>query len=600
MIEKMRKYTFVLHHTDYASFLSGLQNLGMVHIIKSTSDKTEKLIKTRQDIEAFANEIKFMHKYVSETSEKKQTSQLAVQMKSKIDQAHLDRDRLNHIYAVLAKEIAELEPWGEFSYDTVNKLEEAGLQVDLFICSKTHFKQEWMELYPLQIINTISHYIYFVIVHSKDEAVSVEAETFKIPPRSLSDLKKHELEIAADLANIEDFYKENALAAIELFENEISRLTMDYDFEDATLQAIPEADENVMVLQGWIPKRLEKNLVEFTESANVISIGANPSPEDDVPVLLKNNLFARIFEPIAKLFMLPYYKDLDLTPFFAPFYLLFFGFCSGDMGYGFVLFILGFLLKMKFKKPAIAPYFNLLMLLGLGTVVMGFVMGSVFAIDLKTVSWLKPMILMKNTNMIFNFALLLGAIQILWGILINSIKQMSHLGFRHGIATLGSFVFILGLVISGSTMLGAKPGVLLNYTKYLMYAGLFMIFFFNLPGKNIFLNLANGLWIMYNLVMGFFGDLLSYIRLFALGVSSAILGIVVNSMAKQFSAIPVIGPVIFILFMIGGHGLNIAISSLGAFVHPLRLTFVEFYKNAGFNGPGMQYNPFRKQNQIIK
>jgi V/A-type H+/Na+-transporting ATPase subunit I len=85
-----------------------------------------------------------------------------------------------------------------------------------------------------------------------------------------------------------------------------------------------------------------------------------------------------------------------------------------------------------------------------------------------------------------------------------------------------------------------------------------------------------------------------------LGVSGGILGYVVNTMAAQFSSVPVIGPVIFILFMLAGHGLNIALSSLGAFVHPMRLTFVEFFNNSGFSGPGIPYKPFGKQNQLIK
>jgi len=293
--------------------------------------------------------------------------------------------------------------------------------------------------------------------------------------------------------------------------------------------------------------------------------------------------------------MLPHYNDLDLTPFFAPFYLMFFGFCSGDLGYGIVLFLLGFLLKKKTKEASVIPFLNLIQLLGLGTVVMGFVMGSVFAFDLKTIPWIAKAILIKDTNQIFNFALLLGVIQILWGIIINSVKQMRQSGVKGGIATLGTFIFLLSLALTGSTLMGANPGNILNYTKYASYIGLFLIFFFNSPGKNLFINFASGLWLMYNLVTGFFGDLLSYIRLFALGVSSAILGIVVNSMAKQFSSIPIIGPVVFLLFMFAGHGLNIALSSLGAFVHPLRLTFVEFYKNAGFNGPGLEFKPFGKK-----
>jgi len=100
---------------------------------------------------------------------------------------------------------------------------------------------------------------------------------------------------------------------------------------------------------------------------------------------------------------------------------------------------------------------------------------------------------------------------------------------------------------------------------------------------------------MYNTITGIFGDLLSYIRLFALGIASSILGLVINQMAISFGSAKYIGPVIFILFVVVGHTANLAISSLGAFVHPMRLTFVEFYKNAGFKGGGKPYQPFSKQ-----
>jgi V/A-type H+-transporting ATPase subunit I len=207
---------------------------------------------------------------------------------------------------------------------------------------------------------------------------------------------------------------------------------------------------------------------------------------------------------------------------------------------------------------------------------------------------LEPFILIKSTEQIFNFALLLGVIQIITGKILNAVKQMMQSGFMHGIATFGITLFVLCLAITGSTMLGAKPGNILKYTPYGMYFGLFLIFFFNSPGKNILFNLANGIWVMYGVVTGFFGDLLSYIRLFALGVSGGILGLVINDMSHQFLAIPIVGPVLFLALMLGGHSLNIALSGLGAFVHPMRLTFVEFFNNSGFSGPGIAYKPFGK------
>jgi len=130
------------------------------------------------------------------------------------------------------------------------------------------------------------------------------------------------------------------------------------------------------------------------------------------------------------------------------------------------------------------------------------------------------------------------------------------------------------------------------YVKYPLVTGLLLLLLFNNPQKNIMMNILGGLWVLYGVITGFFGDILSYIRLFALGVSSAILGFVINSIGQQFLSIKIVGPVIFIVFMLAGHALNIALGALSGFVHPLRLTFVEFFNNAGFSGPGMEYKPF--------
>lgn len=600
MIEKMRRYTFILHHSEYTDFLIDLQKLGMLHIVKSTNEKSEKLIETHHEIEAYTNSIKFLKKYVTDMSEKKQTTLLPIQMRNALDKAHQDRDRLHLQFNVLAKEIGDLEPWGEFDYDMFKNLAQSGLQIDLYSCTKHHFKPEWNDLYTIQEINNAGTVIYFAVIHKIDEPCQIDADNFKLPPRTLSELKKQEIVVGNSLKEIEDYYKDNALTAIDLFSEEIEVLSHKYEFEDANLQTVPEADNNVMIMQGWIPKRIESHLLEFINAKNLIHFAIDGKLEDNPPILLRNNWFARTFEPISKMFMLPYYNELDMTPFLAPFYMMFFGFCSGDAGYGIILFLLGWFLKKKIKDPATRPFLTLIQFLGIGTVIMGFVMGSFFSFDLKLIPFLNPFIPIRDTNQIFNFALLLGLIQILTGKIINAVKQMMQSGFVHGLSTIGMAIFILSLGIKGSTMLGANPGAILKFTPYGMYLGLALIFLLNTPGKSIIFNLANGIWVMYGVVTGFFGDILSYIRLFALGVSGAILGFVINTMAAQFGHIPVIGPVIYIFFMLGGHGLNIALTSLGAFVHPMRLTFVEFFNNSGFSGPGMAYKPFGKQNQLIK
>jgi len=141
-----------------------------------------------------------------------------------------------------------------------------------------------------------------------------------------------------------------------------------------------------------------------------------------------------------------------------------------------------------------------------------------------------------------------------------------------------------------------------NLQKYLYYGffgvGGLMVFVLNNLKRNPLINIGAGLWDAYNMATGVLGDLLSYIRLFALGISSSVMGFVFNDLAINMSGdIPVVSTLIMLLIMVFGHGINIFMGGLGAFVHPMRLTFVEFYKNAGFEGGGKKYKPFKTVKQ---
>jgi V/A-type H+-transporting ATPase subunit I len=173
---------------------------------------------------------------------------------------------------------------------------------------------------------------------------------------------------------------------------------------------------------------------------------------------------------------------------------------------------------------------------------------------------------------------------------------MKRFGWMYGMSTIG---WIITLVASGLAM-GMPIGIEGFTTSSVAYYAIlgvafFMMFFMNSPGKNPLVNFGSGLWDMYNNVTGFMGDLLSYIRLFALGICSGSIANVFNSLAIGMSPdIPVVGLIITILIMIIGHAINLFMGVLGAFVHPLRLTFVEFYKNAGFEDGGRPFEPLKR------
>ncbi|MGC9362040.1 MAG: V-type ATP synthase subunit I [Candidatus Syntrophosphaera sp.] len=589
MIEKMRKYSFVLYHRDYEDFLGELQQLGVVHIIKNTDEKTDSIIRNLEEIEEYAQTIEYLKKLKSE-EEKGSTNLTPRMLFNKIDAARDELNDLERHAEVLRKQIRDLSPWGHFDYELEEKIEEHGIRVDFFTCLKNHFKPEWEEDHAVKTIAEENGVVYFVVFHT-GESPELEADTFSFHHHTLQELETRLASQEEKIEDIREYLNNSAPLAIEMFEKAIEDLSQTCEYETAALQATSEADDHVKVLSGWIPARLEKNLKEFLEEQGVIHFSSNATAQENPPIKLKNGWFARFFEPISKMYMLPYYNEFDLTPFFAPFFMLFFGFCNADVIYGVILIALALFLRWKIKKPAIKSMMMLVVFFGVASIIMGWVTGTALGFDLKKTA-LDDAIIIRNNDQIFNFALLLGVIQILYGVMIKAFKQARQGGFKYFLTPLGTFFFLMALSVYGAGMLKVDVSSIQPYAKYPLWAGLALMMLFNNPKKNPLINILSGLWLLYNVVTGFFGDILSYIRLFALGVSSAILGFVVNSIGQQFLTIKYAGPVIFFVFMVFGHALNIALGALSGFVHPLRLTFVEFFKNAGFNGPGMEYKPF--------
>jgi V/A-type H+-transporting ATPase subunit I len=206
--------------------------------------------------------------------------------------------------------------------------------------------------------------------------------------------------------------------------------------------------------------------------------------------------------------------------------------------------------------------------------------------------------LLLDPNKMFYLSLIIGGIQIIFGMFIKAANQIKQYGLQYAYATIG-WIF---LIVGGLVLTLLKQTGTLNEGTYSV--GLYVvlgisalgILLFNNPKRNILVNFGAGIYDTYNMVTGVLGDLLSYIRLFALGISSAILGFVFNDLALNMSPDTIIlKQLVFVIILLVGHGINIFMSGLGSFVHPMRLTFVEFYKNAGFSGGGKKYQPFSKQ-----
>jgi len=663
MIIPMLKYSFLIYHREYDEFLKKLQDLGVLHIHwRPTGEDNETLRELFRKMNQLDKIIRLLKK--RQPGESAPVSfENAFALADEIAALLEERDTIRIRKQQIKKDTDSLEPWGDFDWKSLERLAEAGIQTAFFICPARRFQPEWNEKYHIAEISNVNGQLHFVVFYKPGEEILIEADRPRLPHRSLSELRREMEMLEQREAEIEKRLDE-AVQGMPLLENAYREIASEYQYYMARQAGTPQASDKVVVLEGYVPADRESKLTEYLQSTPVFYFREEVDPADrNVPILLRNNKFARLFEPIGKLFSLPAYHELDLTPFFAPFFMLFFGFCLGDAGYGLLILIAATLFKKRLK-PEMRSLVTLAQFLGAATVLMGIVTGTFFGLNLLDTGYtitahslevfrqqnIPAEILEKMTSLvnqhfsardeyiaalqntlgpealdkykgiltryaesdyrfinyfrfimldsmgIFTLSLILGAIQIVFGMCLRAANLIIQKGFKYALSTFGWIWIILSIAFF---MLGSKAGWFSQEAvKPFMYAclgaGAVLVFFFNNPDKNVFARVGLGIWDSYGVVTGIFGDLLSYIRLFALAMSSSILGFVFNAISLQLLNIPYIGWLFFILLLAAGHTLNLLLSALGSFVHPMRLTFVEFYKNAGFAGGGKEYKPFSK------
>ena len=568
MITQMKKYTFLVFHREYEAFLEQLREVGVVHVIEKAA--------------GMADDAHLQELLAKADNARKLIAQGAP------DQLLQEKAALESRIAATQKEANKMAIWGDFSAERIAQLKEAGYTLRYFTCPKKLFQEEWGIVVAEQGAT-----VYFVQVNNTDEAPEGCQEQY-LNEKSAANLQK-DIEglnglLVAQNARIELWAKEN----IPALEKQLLEVNQLIDWQRVKLNTTNLVDGSLKLLEGYCPVDQELMLNKMLTTQNVYFQAEDPTPEDDIPIKLSNNKFFRLFEPLTKLYMLPKYGELDLTMFFAPFFMVFFGLCLGDMGYGALIMLALPIFTKLFQL--INPEFksSLVFLFGLSTVICGTLTGTAFGfslydIDLPFFQKMKDLLYQDNQSM-FYLSLIIGCVQILFGMMLKAVNLAIQLGFKYAISTIGWIILLIAVAVAVLTNSLNSIWFIVS----MIIAGC-MVLLYNSPGKNIFLNIGLGLWDAYNMVTGLLGDVLSYVRLFALGLSGGILASVFNSLATGMSPdIPVVGFIVTALIFVIGHGLNLFMNILGSMVHPMRLTFVEFFKNSGYEGGGSPYKPFKK------
>lgn len=620
MIRKMKKLSLFVFHEDKEKTLNDLASLGLIHIeiangvssenIENIASKKNDAVRAKSIINAALSEAKKLKKDIS-NFKSEDASKKASEVVDNILSISQTVDKLKAERDILKKELSIISPFGNFSFDKVKELQEKTDYNILFYSSTIREFNEYdfnslkdIFAYP---IKEESGKVYFVVFKKKDTEENLTFDMVNMPSKSYEDINKELSKINGEIENSDNEIIKSQ-TYIKAIDDEIENLNIYNHFEEAkeSFIASESTEGKILYVEAYIPKDREVETKLFLDEKKIAYIMEEPSKEDNVPVELKNNKYAGAYEIITKLFQLPNYFEIDLTPMIAVFYPLFFSFCFGDSGYGLVLAIMSILGLFTVLKGNMRGIGILGLTLGICTIIMGIINGgSIFGVtissktDIPLFATLNKYLLITDTRenwflTPFNTALLVGVLHIFFALIVGVIDKIKTSDIGDILGAVGKLLLIPGLVLwflgDMQNMEVIKQFSAIYYI--LMLVGVIFLSVLSNIGKKP--DVLNSILGIYFAATGIMGDTLSYIRLFALGASGSILALVINQIGTSFKAIPGVGVVIMVVFLVLGHIAIFALNILGAMVHPLRLTFVEFYNNVGFSGGGREYKPLKK------
>lgn len=541
----------------------------------------------------------------------------------------------------LTAQIAALEPWLPLAVPTSfegTKTTEAligtlpGPLTREAVMAILAEKLPHFETYELDIVFTHSDATGIFLLCRKEERRAAEdalraAGFMRVanPSTHIPEIKKSRLQSRIqknEESNEADIKKLQSLAE----KTDQMRFYIDYCTMRSEEYAVTEAllqSRYAFFLTGYLPANeapeIEQQLQKRFGAAVEI---AEPDPEADVPVLLKNNAFTTPVESVVEAYSMPAKGELDPSVVMSLFYYLLFGLMLSDAGYGVLIVLACSICLTKFKNMESSMKNTLKMFLycGISTMFWGFLQGSFFGDVVGVVAstffgsnvalgplWFAPL---DDPMRMLLFALLLGIIHLFCGLAMNMAQHFKNKEYRE-IFYDGIFWYLLigGLVLllTTSSMFAdvagfqlALPPVGMTILKGAILAGaLGIILTSGRDSKNWVVRILRGLYGLYG-ATGYLSDILSYSRLLALGLATGVIGTVINKMAGM-AAEPLggFGIIVFVIIFLLGHAINLGINLLGAYVHTNRLQFVEFFGKF-YNGGGRKFEPFAAHTKYYK
>ena len=617
MIVSMKRMTLVAHKADETAILNALQATRAVEVISGGQDNGAQAVLERAQsrLQQLGDALKTMRPYTQKKSF------FAAPAEARAEELFLmlpDAVAISEQLSALSRElaatkseidknetlIAALRPWEAFPADMqtyqvskhvkyftgiiaasdVEKLEsiEATAEYQLF---NEGVMRTCVVACPLDDAKSVANFL-----KSIDWTDYVFPKMPGTPAEAMEELSEKNRTLTAKKVELEAAMSDTATGRNGMMERAYDASVIERDRAHAAAELV--RSQATFQLEGWLPADKEETVTKAVSSVtDAYYLDVRDPDEGEVPPsYVENKPFVTPFEQVTNLYSRPDPNGIDATPYMTPFYVLMFGMMMSEAGYGIVLSLLCYLF-LKLKKPtgATAGFTRVLFWGGLSTIVWGVLIGTFFGLDFDVVFGtvnVFPLILDPMTDpigmLIICFSL--GFLHILFGLFLKMKVAFSRGDWKTAIYDSLSWVLILiGLVVFGiSGVIAGLPAIVGKAGMYMALLGAVVILLFKgRESKNPVGRTAQGLFELYQ-ISGYLSDILSYSRLFALGIATGVIATVFNNLCAMLMTSPniilkILGTAIAVVLLIILQGFGIAINTLGAFVHTARLQYVEFY-----------------------
>ncbi|MBB6478972.1 V-type ATP synthase subunit I [Spirochaeta isovalerica] len=598
----MKKVHLVTLEYEKEKSLIKLRKAGVLHLERSfgTSEDLDKMESARTESEQILSFLENDKKILQKELKGYEIHSL----KNKILELGRKKVELEDERDTLVKEISRIEIWGEFDPADIEILRSKGIDIRLYRLSKDEYKGLSSDFESFTLMESKAGIL--VAIVSLEGKFPEDLEEFDLPRFGIVELKDNLKENGEAYQSVRSELKELSVFR-HILEEDLEKLKHDIEFEK--YKTGMGVDESLVYLTGYIPEDKADDLKNLAAQEQWALSLSEPEEEDHVPTQVKNNKLVSIIQPVFDMLgTIPGYQEYDISGWFLLFFAVFYAMIIGDGGYGLIFLSLAVLIHLKTKK--MIPILGLLYLISTTTIIWGAITGTWFgSMTIASFPFLKGLIIpqiasfpdiLENSNLtsattqqvIKTMCFIIGTIHLSIAHIKNFLKQMPGLA---SIAQLGWLSMVLGLYfLVMQLVLGVGPTP--DFAIYMIFGGLGSVFIFGEqePGVNFFKGVLKGLGGFITTFLdgiGAFSDIISYIRLFAVGLASVAIAASFNAMAAPLMHGPaIIGAVVILLL---GHTLNLAMGLLSVIVHGVRLNMLEFSGHLGMEWAGIKYEPFK-------